>query len=131
KELATDDLTPLKMLLALGVPLDHISLAVLWRTENAALTTWRDEKFLQKVGHYFWKFEIFPRLTKAGEKSPPKTVDAPEALDVMSVPRARRALAGTRKAVPPDSVKKALTIAAPSNQAVRPAYAKLDEGCSD
>jgi hypothetical protein len=50
-------------------------------------------------------------------------------LDVMSVPRAR-AVTGPRKAVPTEFVKNALTISEPANQAVRPAYAKLDEGCS-
>jgi hypothetical protein len=39
------------------------------------------------------------------------------------------ALAGSREAVPHTGIS--LTIAEPANQVVRPAYAKLNEGCSE
>jgi hypothetical protein len=51
-------------------------------------------------------------------------------LEAISVPRARRPLAGTRGRST-GSVKKTVTIGEPAHQAFRPAYAKLDEGCSD
>src|SRR5215475_10281975 len=46
----------------------------------------------------------------------------------MSVPSSPSALAGPTRGGPPGI---SLTITEPANQAVRPAYAKLDEGCSD
>jgi hypothetical protein len=49
-------------------------------------------------------------------------------LDVMSVPQARQRWRGHAEAVPTGI---SLTIVESANQVVRPAYTKLDEGCSE
>jgi hypothetical protein len=77
--LASDDLTPIKMLLALGVSTDVIELAVHWRTETEALTSWRDQPLLRKAWEFFGRIQIIPSLMQGRAEAAPKPASTPEA----------------------------------------------------
>jgi hypothetical protein len=48
------------MLLALGVSLEHVRLALQWRTENEVLATWRDERLSRRLASTFGVSMLFP-----------------------------------------------------------------------
>src|SRR5215475_1441993 len=66
-------------------------------------------------------------------ESVPRKVKKPERSRRYVRSSSPSALAGHARAVPQPELplRKPLTISEPANRAVRPAYAKLDEGCSD
>jgi hypothetical protein len=85
-ELVGADLTPVKMLLALGASIDVIELAVRWRTETEVLSSWHDEWLLRKAWEFFGRIQILPRLMQGRAEAPPKPAGASEAVPAVQVP---------------------------------------------